>query len=66
MDLLTLAELMTLVRMLADLVGSIDKMNTVIEGHIARRLIPRVAVQMSDPPTELGSVPPVGPLWEPF
>jgi len=39
MDLLTLAELMTLVRMLAELVGSIDKINDVVEQHIARRLL---------------------------
>lgn len=39
MDLLTLAELMTLVRMLADLVGSIDKINAVVEAHIERRLL---------------------------
>jgi hypothetical protein len=45
MDLLTLAELMTLVRMLAELVGSIDKINSVVESHIARRLLKPAVVE---------------------
>ena len=39
MDLLTLAELLALVKMLADLVLSIDHINSVLERHIERRLL---------------------------
>ncbi len=46
MDLLTLAELLTLVRMLADVVGAVDRVNMVVERHIDRRLhnMPPLAV----------------------
>ena len=48
MDLLTIAELLSLVRMLAELVASIDRINAVVERHIARRMHP------SSVPAELG------------
>ena len=38
MDLLTLSELLVLVRMLADVVATADKMGVVLERHVERRL----------------------------
>ena len=38
MDLLTLSELLVLVRMLADVVAAADRMGVVIERHVDRRM----------------------------
>ncbi len=49
MDLLTLAELFALTKMLADLVASCDHMSEVIERHIARRMHPGSVSTVSAP-----------------
>jgi hypothetical protein len=38
MDLLTLSELLVLVRMLADVVATADRMSVVLERHVDRRM----------------------------
>ena len=55
MDLLTLAELMTLVRMLADVVGAVDRVQAVVERHIERRM---VHLDDGEPNPVPGSCPP--------
>ncbi len=56
MDLLTLAELMTLVRMLADVVGAVDRINVVVERHIDRRLT-HMGVPLPPPATTVDNDP---------
>jgi len=48
MDLLTLSELLVLVRMLADVVATADKMGLVLERHVERRLHQAPASAMTD------------------